>query len=232
MTEAPADRRPRVAAIVLAAGAGSRFDGARPGGKLVAELDGRPLVAHVLESLGEAPVDETVVVVGAGAEGVREACEPYAERGVRVVENPRWAEGQSTSVRAGLGALGPGMGAAVVVLGDQPLVGAEPVRRLVGAFEGGAEVAVATYGGRRRNPVLFARSVWDGLLRELDGDEGARSFLRRHPELVVEVPCDGAGEVGDVDTAEDLRRLRALSWGVSVREPRLGVGLEREHGTA
>jgi CTP:molybdopterin cytidylyltransferase MocA len=85
---------------VLAAGAGSRFGG----GKLLAELDGAPLVEHVLSVLEKAPVGETVVVVGADAERVREVCEPYE---VRVVQNPGWAAGQSTSVRAGILALGP-----------------------------------------------------------------------------------------------------------------------------
>ena len=188
---------------MLAAGAGSRFGG----GKLLAKLDGTSLVEHVLGALERAPVDETVVVVGADAEKLREVCEPY---GVRTVENPAWGEGQSTSVRAGLEALGPAARAAVVLLGDQPFVGAGAVDKLVSSFEGGAAVAVATYGGRRRNPVLFSRDVWPALLDELSGDEGARGFLRRHPELVVEVPCDGVADPADVDTAEDLERVRRL----------------------
>jgi CTP:molybdopterin cytidylyltransferase MocA len=202
-----------VAAIVLAAGAGSRFGG----GKLLAELDGAPLVEHVLSVLEKAPVGETVVVVGADAERVREVCEPYE---VRVVQNPGWAAGQSTSVRAGILALGPRARAAVVLLGDQPLVGAGAVERLVEAFGEGADVAVATYGGRRRNPVLFSRDVWPSLLEDLSGDEGARGFLRRRPELVVEVPCDGVGDPADVDTVEDLERVR-----------RLGVPRGREHSS-
>lgn len=190
-----------VSAVLLAAGAGSRFGG----GKLLAPYGDRTLVETVLENLREAPVDETVVVLGAGAAGLRAVCEPY---GVRLAENPAWSEGQATSVRTGVRALGPGVRAAVVLLADQPLVGAAAVARLVAAFEGGARVAVATYGGRRRNPVLFAREVWPTLLDELSGDEGARPFLRQNPELVTEVPCDGAGDPADVDTPEDLRRLQ------------------------
>ncbi len=196
-------RRSGVAAVVLAAGAGSRFGG----GKLLAKLDGGPLVEHVLGALERASVDETIVVVGADAEKLREVCEPY---GVRIVENPAWAGGQSTSVRTGLEALGPAARAAVVLLGDQPLVGAGAVERLVEAFEEGADVAVATYGGRRRNPVLFSRDVWPSLLEDLSGDEGARGFLRRRPGLVMEVPCDGVGDPADVDTVEDLERVRRL----------------------
>jgi CTP:molybdopterin cytidylyltransferase MocA len=189
-----------VSAVLLAAGAGSRFGG----GKLLAPYRGRPLIEASLSNLACAPIDETVVVVGDDAQRLRKACEPYE---VRVVENPQWAEGMSTSVRTGLLGLGPETRAAVVLLADQPLVGAGAVERLVAAFEAGARVAVATYGGRSRNPVLFSREVWPLLMTELSGDEGARPFLRRHPELVVRVPCDGVGDPADVDTVEDLRRL-------------------------
>ena len=187
-----------VSAIVLAAGGGSRFGG----GKLLAKLGGRPIIEAVLDNLRGAPVDETIVVVGAEAERVREICERY---GVRTVGNREWERGQSTSVLAGLRACSGE--AAVILLGDQPFVGAEAVERLVAAFAERAKVAVATYGGKRRNPVLFSREVWPLLETELAGDEGARSVLRRHPELVVEVPCEGAGDPADVDTREDLRRL-------------------------
>jgi len=193
-----------VSAILLAAGAGSRFGG----GKLLAKLNDMPLVEHVLVALEASPVDKTVVVVGADAKRLREVCEPY---GFRIVENPEWRRGQSTSVRAGLRALGPEARAAVVLLADQPLVGADAVKRLVEAFEGGAKVAVAAYGGEPRNPVLFSREVWPLLEAELSGDEGARPFLRRHQDLVMRVPCDEVGDPVDVDTAEDLRRLGEMS---------------------
>lgn len=194
-----------VCAIVLAAGAGSRFGG----DKLLAPYGGRPLIAATLANLAGAPVDETLVVIGEDSDRLREVCEPYA---VRVVENPDWARGQSTSVRAGLAACesSPDTRAAVVLLADQPHVGSGAVERLVGAFEGGVKVAVATYGGEPRNPVLFSREVWPLLLRELSGDEGARSFLRGHPDLVEYVACDGVGDPSDVDTREDLRRLEGM----------------------
>jgi nicotine blue oxidoreductase len=197
-----------VSAIVLAAGAGSRFGG----GKLLASLGGRPLIAAVLDNLREAPVDEIIVVVGADAGRLREVCERY---GVRTVDNEEWELGQSTSVLAGLRACGAKTRAAVVLLGDQPFVGARAVERLVAAFAGGARVAVATYGGKRRNPVLFSREVWPLLETGLTGDEGARSVLRRHPELIVEVPCEGVGDPADVDTREDLRRMEEMRGAVS-----------------
>jgi CTP:molybdopterin cytidylyltransferase MocA len=105
-----------------------------------------------------------------------------------------------------------------VALGAQPLVGAAAVERLDRAFEDGARVAVATYSGRPRNPALFARGVWPMLEEELFGDEGARGFLRRHPGLVTEVPCDDVADPTDVDTLEDLRRLRARGFDKRVDE--------------
>lgn len=191
-----------VSAIVLAAGGGSRFGG----GKLLAKLGGRPIIETVLHNLREAPVDETIVVVGgADAQRLREVCKGY---GARTVVNKEWERGQSTSVLAGLRVCG--REAAVVLLGDQPFIGAEAVGRLVATFAEGAKVAVATYEGKRRNPVLFSREVWPVLEAELAGDEGARSMLRRHPELVVEVPCEGVGDPTDIDTREDLRRLEEM----------------------
>ena len=172
---------------------------------MLARLGRQPIIEAVLDNLRDAPVDEVIVVVGADAERLREVCERY---GVMTVANEEWERGQSTSVLAGLRASGGR--AAVVLLGDQPFVGARAVERLVAAFAEGARVAVATYGGKRRNPVLFSREVWPLLEAELAGDEGARSVLRRHPELVVEVPCEGVGDPTDVDTREDLRRLEEM----------------------
>ena len=204
---------------MLAAGAGSRFGG----GKLLARLGGRPLIEATLDGLRGAPVDETIVVVGTEGERLRDLS---TASGARVVENRDWAEGMSTSVRAGLGACSPESRAAVVVLADQPLVGAGAVGRLVEAFEDGARVAVATYGGELRNPALFAREVWPLLEREMSGDRGARAVFARHPELVTEVPCDDVADPADVDTVEDLRRLEreldAPGRGGAIRQRRNG----------
>ena len=203
---------------MLAAGSGSRFGG----GKLLAPFGERPLIAATLSGLRGAPVDEIIVVVGAEGERLRSITAAYK---TRIIENPDWAEGMSTSVRAGLRACTSDARAAVVCLADQPLVGAVAVERLVEAFEQGATVTVATYGGEMRNPVLFARGVWPLLLREMSGDRGARVFLKHHREIVTEVSCDDVADPADVDTVEDLRRLEG---DLKARERGRTIGQRRD----
>ena len=173
------------AAVVLAAGGGTRFTGGTH--KLLAPFRGRPLVAWALEAASV--LDELLVVTG--------AVEVPLPPGARAVPNPRWAEGQATSLAAAVEAAA-GHDAVVVGLGDQPLVPAEAWRLVAAATA--TPIAVATYGGRRRNPVRLAAEVWPLLPR--DGDEGARPLLRGRPDLVVEVACPG--DPTDVDTQEDL----------------------------
>ncbi len=180
-----------VAAVLLAAGAGSRFEGPTP--KLLAELDGRPLLAHALDAVRASGLPVYVVT---GAVDV----DDLLPDDVTVVHNPHWAEGQAVSVRAGIAvADADGHDAVVVGLGDQPFVTAD-AWRAVAAAEG--EIVVATYDGQRGNPVKLAASVWD-LLPPV-GDEVGRSLMRSRPALVQEIPCAGSG--ADIDTLEDLRR--------------------------
>jgi CTP:molybdopterin cytidylyltransferase MocA len=181
------------AAVVLAAGRASRFGG-EDGAKLRAPFRGRPLVRWAVDAAVEAGFDEVLVVTGAAD------LADLLPAGAVAVHNPRWADGQATSLAAGLDAAhARGHDAVVVGLGDQPLVTAEAWRAVAGA---GSPIAVATYDGVRRNPVRLARAVWSEVDR--DGDEGARTLMRRRPELVTEVAC--AGDPVDVDTREDLNR--------------------------
>jgi len=189
-----------VAGLLLAAGAGRRMGGP----KALLELDGEPLVRRGVRLLADGGCNPVVVVVGASAPAVRPLCD-----GALVVEAQQWETGMGASLRAGLAALqGDGSAACVVALVDQPLVTAVVVRRLRAAHAGGATAAVATYAGRARNPVLLDRSTWPDVSACAVGDEGARSWLRAHPELVVQVDCTDVGSPDDLDTPADLAALR------------------------
>ena len=184
------------AAIVLAAGGGSRFIAS--GGdrhKLLAPYLGRTVVEWSIEAAAAANLDATYVVRGATGLPVP----PLAADAVRFVRNDRWREGMATSLQVGITrARRDGHAAVVVGLGDQPLVQSEAWRRLAGAST--SPLAVATYQGKRGNPVRLSSMVWP--LLPTVGDEGARVVMRRRPDLVVEVPCPGRS--ADIDTVDDL----------------------------
>ncbi|HLM27811.1 MAG TPA: nucleotidyltransferase family protein [Thermoleophilaceae bacterium] len=185
-----------IAALVLAAGAGTRFGGR----KQLAELDGRPLLEHALAAVAQAPVDETVVVLGAAAEEVMEHVDLH---GARPVVCDRWEEGLSASLAAGLAAL-EGAEAVVVCLGDQPRLSVEAISRVIEARDG-APATRATYDGEPGHPVVLEAELL-GPLRHVTGDRGARSLLRRVGARLV--PCDDLGGGEDVDTADELGKLR------------------------
>lgn len=183
-------------AVVLAAGAGSRFHG--PDHKLSATIDGVPVLQRAVDTVVEAAIGPVVVVVG-------DHSLPDLPDEVLVVHNPRWHEGQITSVRCGIDAARrAGADAVVIGLGDQPFVTPEAWRAVAASA---APIAVATYDGRRGNPVRLGTAVWP-LLPE-SGDEGARSVIRMHPDLVEHVPCTGSA--ADIDTLEDLERWQSRS---------------------
>lgn len=188
-------REPQVAAVVLAAGRASRYGAT----KQLAELDGRPLVRHAVDVARDAGLAPVVVVVGHDAAAVR----AVLPEDVEVVDNPDFAHGQASSLRAGVAAVtASGADALVVLLADQPGITAEAVRAVVAAHADGAPVARAAYDDRPGHPVLFDRSVWSALAH-LTGDVGARDLLR---ELAVtDVPVPGRCPA-DVDRPEDLSR--------------------------
>src|SRR4051812_42001093 len=202
------------AGLLLAAGAGSRMG--RP--KALVELDGRLLVERGAEVLRQAGCEPVVVVLGAAADEVRHRAElPDA----RIVDNPNWAQGQAGSLRIGLAGVADtdaqedrdrGAGAVVVSLVDQPAIPPEVVRRLVDAWRAGAGPAViAAYDGEPRNPVLLDRRVWSDVAANVEGDEGARLWLREvrrdHPEQIVLVECGDIGDPLDLDTPADFDAL-------------------------
>jgi CTP:molybdopterin cytidylyltransferase MocA len=189
-----------IAGLLLAAGGGSRFGGP----KALAVLNGQLLVERGVQLLADGGCDPIHVVLGAAIDEVRSRAD--LSRGV-VVANPAWAEGLSTSLRAGLRSLPAAAEAVVIALADQPRLSPSAVRRVRRAFTEGATVAIATYAGQPGHPVLFARSTWTAVAETAAGDEGARAFLRANPALVTRVPCDDLGSPVDVDRREDLDAL-------------------------
>lgn len=197
---------PSTVVVLLAAGAGRRFHG--DGHKLLAILPATThhgtqtvferSLAHALD----ADIGPIVVVTGAADIALPESGTPSdtVRRPVSICHNDRWAEGQVTSLHAGIDAARV-LGATNVVVGlaDQPGIGPD-AWRTVAATDG--QIVVATYAGRRANPVKLDRSVWP--LLPTTGDEGARALMRVRPELIREVPCNG--HPTDIDTTEDLRR--------------------------
>lgn len=197
----------RVCAVVLAAGAGSRFGSP----KQLASLDGRPLLQHPLDALAAAGIDDVVVVLGDDAAPIEAA---LAWRGERRVINPRPEHGIASSLRLGLDAAAedPRTEAVVIVLGDQPSLDADVVRGVVGAAAATDRpiVRIRWTGDGAPNPVLVRRGAW-ALAAGLEGDRGLGSLLVAHPELVHEVGIDG--RLPDVDTPEDLAAIAARSSG-------------------
>jgi molybdenum cofactor cytidylyltransferase len=193
-----------IAAIVLAAGASTRMGRQK---LLLPMPDGRALGRLAVEQVLAGGLDETVVVLGADAEAVSTT---LAGLPVRTVVNPRYAKGQSTSLRAGLDALRPGTEAVVVALGDQPLPDPDVIRSLVTAFrDTGRPVVVPVYRDGRGNPVLFGAALFDEL-RRVTGDQGGRGVITTDPGRVAEVSVD-ALMPADVDTPSDYDAVRQQS---------------------
>ena len=190
-----------IAAIVLAAGASTRMGRQ----KLTLPMEGGRSLARVsVEQVLAAGLDDVIVVLGREAEAVARSLQGLP---VRTVINPHYAEGQSTSLRAGLDALRPMTTAAVIALGDQPLPDPTVIRRLVATFRAaGRPIVVPVYRDGRGNPVLFAAAIFDEL-RAVQGDQGGRGAIARDPSRVAEIPVD-APMPADIDTPEDYDAAR------------------------
>jgi len=194
-----ADRK-AVDGILLAAGSSTRLG--QP--KQLLNFGGKPLVRHVAEVALASRLRELIVVVGNQASLVSDALAGLA---VRIVENPDFLQGQSTSLRAGVAALPADLAAAMVLLVDQPFVDAELINRLIAHYEcTGALIVAPEHAGQRGNPVLFDASLL-AELRLVTGDVGARDVIRRHRDALMTVSLDDARAFLDVDTWEDYERL-------------------------
>jgi molybdenum cofactor cytidylyltransferase len=197
------DSNRNVAAVILAAGRSTRMGGPN---KLLAELDGRPLVRIVTEQALASKARGVIVVTGHQADEVKKALQ---ELKVTFVHNPDFAEGLAGSVKAGIAAVPADADGAVICLGDMPLISAQLIDRLIEAFvpDRGNLIAVPVSDGRRGNPVLWSRRFFNELMT-LEGDIGARHLIARHGEAVAEVPVEGHGAFLDIDTPQALEAAR------------------------
>jgi CTP:molybdopterin cytidylyltransferase MocA len=212
--------------VLLAAGQGSRFG--RP--KALIELDGQTLAERGVNVLRAGGADPVLIVTGAvqvRLDGIRAIhneqwrtgmgsslraalralTEAGAEAGAGAAAGAEAAPETETDPDRSATARPAGVGAVVVALADQPLVGAGAVARLIAAYRGGASVAVAAYDGQPRNPVLLAREHWPEVIATATGDRGARAFLRARPDLVTLIECGDIGSPDDIDTPADLARV-------------------------
>ncbi|OYV35020.1 MAG: 4-diphosphocytidyl-2C-methyl-D-erythritol kinase [Rhodospirillales bacterium 20-64-7] len=194
---------PRIAAIVLAAGRSSRMGNTN---KLLARMpDGRRMIEQTVDQIAASPASPILVVTGHQETEIRAT---LAGRPVRFVSCPDYAEGMAASLRSGVSALAAEIGAALICLGDMPLVDAPTLSRLLTAYDPaeGREIVIPSFDGQRGNPVLWGRRFFPELM-SLTGDTGGRQILHRYMEFVSEVLVDNDTVLRDFDTPELLAAL-------------------------
>jgi molybdenum cofactor cytidylyltransferase len=198
----------RIGAVILAAGMSSRMGETK---QLIC-LGENTLLEQVLEIVRSSRVDEIVLVLGHQAETIKKR---VRIKNLKVVINESYQQGMGTSLRTGLAALSSGTNAALIVLADQPFVRAETLDRLIDQYEqSGAQIAIPIYKGFRGNPVLLGRSVFPEVMA-LTGDIGCRAIFGNHVEGIVKVLVDDIGILLDLDTKEDVEKLREFRQGAA-----------------
>ena len=182
-----------IAAVVLAAGSSRRFGNEN---KLLALVDGKPVLSHVLDRIAELPLSETIVVVRPGDEAVISLVGEYA---ASIVENHHAADGMGTSIAAGVRHAGDVDGV-MVILGDMPLIGQETYLALLAAFQEHADktIVMPSCERRRGHPVLFRREHFEDLMA-LGDDTGAKNILAANAATLLSVPTTDAGVLADID---------------------------------
>jgi len=195
---------PRIVAVVLAAGRSTRM-GAN---KLLADLNGKPLLATTLRQIEASGVEHIIVVTGHQADEVQAALKHTK---AQFIHNPNYADGLSTSLRVCVNAV-KDYAACFICLGDMPLIRAEDMQRMIAAFdaEEGRTLIAPVLGRKLGNPVLWGQAHFASLM-SLEGDRGARSLLEANRDHIVEIHVEHDGILRDADTPEALAAIRKLS---------------------
>lgn len=196
--------KPNVAAVVLAAGQSRRMGRQN---KLLAQVDGAPMVVHTIDAIKRAEIASITVVLGHQANQVKQALD---DNTLEYIENPDFAEGLSTSLRRGLSEIPEDADAALICLGDMPRISTEEINSIIAAYapNEGRAICVPTHNGKRGNPVLLGRRFF-AEIQDIAGDVGAKHLIGTYPDLVHEVEMDGDAVLLDIDTPEALARITA-----------------------
>ena len=191
----------RIAAVVLAAGASTRMGTA----KQLLQIDGRPLVQHVLDNVQRSGVGEIILVLGHSAAAIQRELKL---EGAQVVLNENFLQGMGTSLKSGLARVDSQVQAALIILADQPFVRPETLDQLIAAHERTrAQIVIPTYRGFRGNPVLLDRSVFPEVMG-LSGDIGCRAIFGEHQDGIVKLEVGDVGILLDIDQKKDYESLR------------------------
>ena len=179
--------------------------------KQLLRLGESTVLGRTIENVRRALVGEIVLVLGSSAEAIRSQLPASLLQGLKLVVNPAYEQGMASSLRAGLSALDPQIGAALIVLADQPFVRPETLDQLADRHRHTkAQIVIPSYRGVRGNPVLLDRSVFAEVMA-LQGDVGCRAIFSSHPEGTVRLEVEDEGILLDIDSQEDYERLREES---------------------
>ena len=200
----PDPNKPRIAALVLAAGRSSRMPDRN---KLLETLDGIPLVLRAVNAALASLSTSVTVVTGHAADRVTAT---VAARNVRLIHNPDYADGMASSLRHGIESLPADVDGAVILLADMPLIHAVHIDALIEEFSARPGIIVPTSNGKRGNPVLWPRSFFSEICA-IQGDQGARQLLDRHADQITRLDLASEAIFTDVDTAEMLATLKSPS---------------------
>jgi molybdenum cofactor cytidylyltransferase len=191
-----------ISALLLAAGKGERMGKV----KQLLSLGEKRMIEAALQNLQTSRCDEIIVVLGFAADEIRPLVE--GKERVKVVINPRFAEGMSTSIQKGLREIDPRATGILIALADQPFIPPEVIDTLIEGFQRGARgIVLPAYEGKRGHPVILDRNKYEGELLALQGDVGGKEIVGDHPEDVLEVAVASKGVLMDIDAPEDYQTI-------------------------